>query len=402
MKDTKHLRTMTGLVMALALVITLVLPAGLALAQEDADAYAVQWSGVFVNVDDDQWLVADQAVAISPSTIIRVTGEPEPGMWADVQAMRDGDALTARRITVNPPEMRLRGEITDIPEGNVVTWTIGGQPFEVTADTAISERGGPVDVGAWAQVSALEMDGVLVAQRIRAIDPLPNVEVMGAIQAFGEGSWTVSGIELAIDGDTLISNQPHVGLLANAAAELQTGNSLLALRIRVLWQEHGGPQTPITLDGIIEQMPPNGEVGNWVVNGVNIVVSRNTLINQDEGMAVVGAVVRVIGQQADAMVVAREIIVIDSPLTGERVRFKGRITDLPDDGLLGDWTIADQTVQVTENTTLQGECFVRLGAVAQVWGLRQPTGEVVATNLVVHPWRPGEASIDLPVNSLDE
>jgi hypothetical protein len=156
------------------------------------------------------------------------------------------------------------------------------------------------------------------------------------------------------------------------------------------------------MDGFIEQMPPNGEVGQWIVDSVNVVVSRNTLINQDEGMAVVGAEVRVIGQQADATVVAREIIVLDSPVTGERVRFQGRITGWPDDGLLGDWTIADQTVQVTENTTLQGERFVRLGAVAQVWGLRQPSGQVVATNLVVHPWRPGAASIDLPVNSLDE
>ncbi len=398
MNDTKHLRTMTGLVMALALVITLVLPAGPALAQEDPEAYAVQWSGVIVN----QWLVADQAVAISPSTIIRVTGELEPGMWADVQAMRDGDALIARRITVNPPEMRLRGEITVIPDDNIGIWIIGGQPFEVTDDTAISERGGPVDVGAWAQVSALEVDGALVAQRIRAIDPLPNVEVMGAIQTYDTASWIVSGVDLAIDGDTLISSQPHVGLLANVAAELQTDNSLLALRIRVLWQEHGGPHPPIIMDGFIEQMPPNGEVGQWIVDSVNVVVSRNTLINQDEGMAVVGAEVRVIGQQADATVVAREIIVLDSPVTGERVRFQGRITGWPDDGLLGDWTIADQTVQVTENTTLQGERFVRLGAVAQVWGLRQPSGQVVATNLVVHPWRPGAASIDLPVNSLDE
>ncbi len=402
MNRNRQLRTLAGLVLALALVLPLVLSAAPVQAQETVEACAVQWSGVIDSVTADQWVIAGQAVTITPGTIIRVTGELEPGMWADVQAMRDGVTLTARRITVNPPEMRLRGEITVLPEGNIGTWIIGGQPFEVTADTAISERGGPVVVGAWAQVSALEEGGVLLAQRIRAIDPLPDVEVLGAIQAFDDGNWTVSGIDLAINDDTLISSEPRIGLLVNVTAALQTDNSLRALRIRVLWQEHGGSQPPIMLTGIIEQMPPNGEVGNWIVNGINIVVSRNTLINQNNGMAVVGAQVQVSGQQADATIVAREIIVLNSPLTGERVRFQGRIQGLPESGLLGDWTIADQRVRVTENTTLQGERFVRIGAVAQVWGLRQPSGEVVATNLVIHPWRPGEVSIDLPVNSLEQ
>jgi hypothetical protein len=345
MKHTKHARTMAWLVMALALLAALGLPAGPGLAQEDVEANAVQWSGVIDSVAADQWVVAGQAVAIGPRTIIRITGVLEPGMWADVQAVRDGDTLTARRILVVPPEMRLRGEITFIPEGRVGTWIIGGQPFEVTPDTAISDRGGPVVVGAWGQVSALEENGVLTAQRIRAIDPLPAVEVMGAIQVFDDTQWTISGIDLAINADTLISGQPRIGLLAQAAADLQIDNSLLALRIRVLWQEHGGPQPPVTFTGVIEQMPPQGLVGRWIVDGVNVVVSRNTLINQANGMAVVGAEIQVTGHQADgAVVVAREIIVLSSPMTGQPVRFQGRIQGLPDNGLLGVWTIGGRQV----------------------------------------------------------
>ena len=403
MKHTKHARTMAWLVMALALLAGLGLPAGPALAQEDMEANAVQWSGVIDSVAAGQWVVAGQAVDIGPRTIIRITGVLEPGMWADVQAVRDGDTLTARRILVVPPEMRLRGEITFIPEGRIGTWIIGGQPFEVTPDTTISDRGGPVVVGAWGQVSALEENGVLTAQRIRAIDPLPAVEVMGAIQVFDDTQWTISGIDLAIDADTLISGQPRVGLLAQAAAGLQTDNSLLALRIRVLWQEHGGPQPPVTLTGVIEQMPPHGLVGRWIVDGVNVVVSRNTLINQANGMAVVGAEIQVTGHQADgAVVVAREIIVLSSPISGQPVRFQGRIQGLPDNGLLGVWTIGGRQVTVNEDTRLQGERFVRIGAMAQVWGLQQPSGEIVATNLVVHPWRPGDGSIDLSVDEASD
>lgn len=398
MKHTHRMHTIAGLAIALALVVSLVLPAGPVLAQEDGDAYAVQWSGVIDAIDAGQWTVAGQAVVISPTTVIPFPGA-ELGMWADVQARRDGDTLVARRITVSPPEMRLRGEISFIPEGRIGQWIIGGQPFEVTAATAISERGGPVEVGAWAQVSALEQDDALGAQRIRAIDPLPAVEVYGAIQAFSDTQWTISGVDLAVNADTLISSEPRVGLLANAAAALQADDSLLALRIRVLWQEHGGPQPPVTLTGVIERIPPNGVVGQWVVAGLTVVVSRNTLINENNGMAVVGAEVTVIGQQADATIVAREIVVLTSPASGERVHFEGRIESLPDSGLLGDWTIAGQTVQVTENTRLLGERFVRIGAVVQVWGLRQSSGVVYATNMVVHPWRPGGESIDLSTDT---
>lgn len=402
MKHTQYVRTMAWLVMALALVLTLALPAGPALAQEDAEANAVQFSGVIDSFAADQWVIAGQTVAITPATVIRVTGTLQAGMWADVQAMRDGDTLTARRILVVPPEMRLRGEISFIPDGRIGTWIIGGQPFEVTADTAISDRGGPVVVGAWAQVFALQDGTTLLAQRIRSIDPLPAVEVLGAIQAFDDDSWTLSGIDLAIDADTLISGEPRLGLLANAAAQLQDDNSLLALRVRVLWQEHGGPQPPITLTGVIEQMPPNGTVGRWIVDGTNVVVSRNTLIDQRNGVAVVGAEVQVTGHEADGTVVARAIVVLNSPVSGEPVRFQGRITGLPDSGLLGVWTVAGRQVRVTENTRLLGERFARIGAVAQVWGLRQPSGEVIATNVVVHPWRPGDGSIDQPVDSLEE
>ncbi len=395
-----RLRTLAGLALALALVLPLLLSAAPAQAQEDADANAVMWSGVIDSIAPEQWVVAGQAVAIGPRTIIRTTGAPAPGMWAEVQAVRDGDALTARRITVTPPEMRLRGEITFIPEGRIGAWIVGGQSFEVTSATAISDRGGPVVVGAWAQVIALEEGGALVAQRIRAIEPLPAVEVMGAIQAFADAQWTLSGIDLAIDSETLIDGAPRVGLLAMAAAELQGDNSLLALRIRVLWHEHGGPQPPITLTGVIEQMPPNGLVGRWIVDGTNVVVSRNTLINQGNGAAVVGAEVQISGHQADSStVVAREIIVLSSPVSGEPVRFQGRIQGLPENGLLGAWTIGGRQVQVTENTRIGGERFVRIGARAQVWGLQQPSGVIVATNLIVHPWRPGEDSIDAAVET---
>ena len=183
-------------------------------------------------------------------------------------------------------------------------------------------------------------------------------------------------------------------VLAMAAAELQPDNSLLMLRVRVMWQDRGATHPPVTLTGLIQQLPPHGLTGRWMVDGQQLAVSRNTLIDQRNGLAVVGAEVRVDGWQDGDVVVAREIIVISSPEPGlQRVHFTGPIRRLPDNGLLGLWMVDGRQVRVTEQTRIQGERFVRIGAMAQVWGLRNEEGQIVAATIEVHPPRPGEVII---------
>lgn len=394
MNSKQNRSRLPWLLMILALLTAFVLPASAVIAAEETAG--VQFSGVIDAIAPEAWTVAGETLAITGDTVVVITtGNAAPGMWAEVRAVReDDDTLTARRINVMPPEMRLRGEATFIPDGRVGEWIIGGQPFLVDEDTRISDRGGPVIVGAWLQVAAVEEGGALKAVRIRAIEPLPHVEVMGAMQAFGDTSWTLSSIVLAADEDTLVQGEPQTGLLAMAAAELQPDNSLLMLRVRVMWQDRGATHPPVTLTGLIQQLPPHGLTGRWMVDGQQLAVSRNTLIDQRNGLAVVGAEVRVDGWQDGDVVVAREIIVISSPEPGlQRVHFTGPIRRLPDNGLLGLWMVDGRQVRVTEQTRIQGERFVRIGAMAQVWGLRNEEGQIVAATIEVHPPRPGDVII---------
>ena len=394
MNSKQNRSRLPWLLMILALLTAFVLPASAVIAAEETAG--VQFSGVIDAIAPEAWTVAGETLAITGDTVVVITtGNAAPGMWAEVRAVReDDDTLTARRINVMPPEMRLRGEATFIPDGRVGEWIIGGQPFLVDEDTRISDRGGPVIVGAWLQVAAVEEGGALKAVRIRAIEPLPHVEVMGAIQAFGDTSWTLSSIVLAADEDTLVQGEPQTGLLAMAAAELQPDNSLLMLRVRVMWQDRGATHPPVTLTGLIQQLPPHGLTGRWMVDGQQLAVSRNTLIDQRNGLAVVGAEVRVDGWQDGDVVVAREIIVISSPEPGlQRVHFSGPIRRLPDNGLLGLWMVDGRQVRGTEQTRIQGERFVRIGAMAQVWGLRNEEGQIVAATIEVHPPRPGDVII---------
>lgn len=394
MNSKQNRSRLPWLLMILALLTAFVLPASAVIAAEETAG--VQFSGVIDAIAPEAWTVAGETLAITGDTVVVITtGNAAPGMWAEVRAVReDDDTLTARRINVMPPEMRLRGEATFIPDGRVGEWIIGGQPFLVDEDTRISDRGGPVIVGAWLQVAAVEEGSALKAVRIRAIEPLPHVEVMGAMQAFGDTSWTLSSIVLAADEDTLVQGEPQTGLLAMAAAELQPDNSLLMLRVRVMWQDRGATHPPVTLTGLIQQLPPHGLTGRWMVDGQQLAVSRNTLIDQRNGLAVVGAEVRVDGWQDGDVVVAREIIVISSPEPGlQRVHFTGPIRRLPDNGLLGLWMVDGRQVRVTEQTRIQGERFVRIGAMAQVWGLRNEEGQIVAATIEVHPPRPGDVII---------
>lgn len=394
MNSKQNRSRLPWLLMILALLTAFALPAAAVDADESPEG--VQFSGVIDGIAPDSWTVAGQAVAITDDTVVVITtGNAEPGMWAEVRAVRaEDDTLTARRVHVMPPEMRLRGEVTFIPDGRLGEWVIGGQTFLVDEDTQIGDRGGPVVVGAWAQVAAIQEGAVLRAVRIRAIDPLPHVEVMGAIQSFDDAAWTLSGIALALDAETLIQGEPQTGLLAMAGAELQTDSSLLMLRARVMWHERDGSHPPVTLTGLIEQLPPQGLNGRWVVDGQNVIVNRNTLIDQRNGLAVVGAEVRVNGWQDGDVVVAREIIVISSPEPGQQpVRFTGPIRRLPANGLLGLWVVNGREVRVTERTRIQGERFVRIGAIARVWGLRNEAGQVLATTIEVRPPRPGEVII---------
>ena len=405
MKHNSFFRT-TALAVMLALLTALVAFAGIALAQEESPPPlhdGVQWSGVLDSFSDTEWTVAGQAVGVTADTHIRVTGVLATGMWVEVQAVRADDTLTARRLVANSPAMSLRGQVSVLPDGGIGEWIIGGQAFQVTADTTINDRGGPIVVDSWVQVVALQQGTTLVAQRIRSIHALPAVEVMGALQAVSATQWTVSGVDIALNSDTIVNGEPRVGLLVQAASELQDDNSLLALRARVMWHEQGSGQEPATLTGLIEALPTAGLIGQWVVEDVTVVVGRNTRINQQAGLVAVGAEVRIVGQEvANGALAAREIVVVNSPISGEAVRFGGVIETMPASGLIGEWMIGGQTVQVTAATQIVNPRQMRVGARVQVTGLRQSSGVVIATELAARSPRPGEGSVDFSADTVTE
>lgn len=388
-------RPWSWLFVALALMLAIALPACPAQAQE-AVRPEVKFAGVIQAVPEAAaypigvWRVAGQEVVVNADTrILPRTPAATVGMWADVTARRAADgALIARQVIVMPPEVRIKGPIGAKPaDGAAIgAWIIAGQTITVTADTRISQRGAPLDAGAWAEVFASETADGLVALRLRGIERQEDVEVFGAIQSFGDTRWILSGIPLTVVTSTLILGTPAVDLLAQAGASLEEDGTLLALRLKVASRAPEGQRQPVAFDGVVEALPEHGLVGQWVVSGRQVTVSAATAVNQAKGLVVVGSKVHVVGWQADDRVVATLIVILESPSpNGQFVRFMGPIEKLPEGSLIGDWQVAGRAVRVTEKTRLASARYAKVGAIAEIGGVQATDGVVTAAWVKIAP-----------------
>ena len=280
------------------------------------------------------------------NTKIRMaTEEPAAaGMWADVTAkkMTDG-SLLASKLTVMPAELRLIGPLEVMPEGDLGTWTVAGIDFTANEETQISDRGEPIMVGGWVEVHAVWDGDTLIATTIRSVEVEEDIELYGAIEAFSDTEWTVSGLAVSANEDTKVMGKPVVGLLAHVSAELQEDGTLLAQTMKVVWNEQGGWRQPVMFRGKIEALPESGLVGTWTVDGKQVDVSAQTQVMQKKAPVEVGATVHVVGWTEGDVVKALLVSVI-SPAEGSKpVQFMGVIEALPEDGLIGDWTVSGET-----------------------------------------------------------
>lgn len=396
MKAPSVFRPAVWILAAFVLVAAAFLPAPSASAEADM-AFDVRFTGVITTVGTPgaSWVVGGQTVNTDARTRIVLTVSPAAaGQWADVMAVRQSDnSLLAREIIVRPEQVQLRGIVSVKPEAadGVGDWVIAGVMVTVTADTKFSTRGGPIDVGQWVEAVMQEADSGLTALRMIGIEPQDAVEVTGAIKSFDAQAWNLSSIVLKLDADTTVAGTPAVGLIAHATANLQDDGSLLAMHLRVAWNDRRAPVQPAVFDGVIEQLPDAGLTGEWIIDGKTVVVLPSTRINQVKGLAVVGAKVHVEGVQAADKVMAAVITVLESSQEGGTfMTITGRINALPASGVIGAWTVADRIVEVNTGTTIRPQNVApAVGMMAVVQGVRRASdGVTVATDIMVRPGRP--------------
>ncbi len=137
--------------------------------------------------------------------------------------------------------------------------------------------------------------------------------------------------------------------------------------------------------GEIESLPDGGLIGDWVIDGTTVTVTDETEINDAAGAVEVGAPAMAKGSFAGDVLVAAEvkILEVDDP-EPEEIEFTGVVEALPDGGLIGLWTVSGQSVNVTEETSIdETHGPVALGVTVEVEGYAGEGGVVDATKIKV-------------------
>src|SRR5215510_13376812 len=124
-----------------------------------------------------EWSVGGRKVNVTSATKISPNANAVAvGYIADVQGLRrQDDSIDAREIEVRPNSgggstVEFEGDVETLPgtAGQIGVWTVSGRRVNVTATTRIELEGGPVAVGANAEIrGAQQPDGSINAMKIQ-------------------------------------------------------------------------------------------------------------------------------------------------------------------------------------------------------------------------------------------
>ncbi|NJP04344.1 MAG: hypothetical protein HC837_01280 [Chloroflexaceae bacterium] len=333
-----------------------------------------------------EWNIGDETYrAIAGATFFdRDHGPLIRGICAEVLYYVEGDSRIALEIESEPRYRcgmpndvnRIFGFISELPDSDSMTgtWTIGRHAFLVTDTTVLVN--GPFAVGQLVQVFfSRNEDGVLIANRIIAIrlfDPDRTWgKVYGPVESLPEtddltGAWQIAG------GSYVVNDATH--LVRTAGDEFEVGSCVeayfysdetgvfTARRIRLT----GDDECSATIygDGIsrffgfVEQVPPDGYIGTWVVNGETFEAIAASEFDDERGSFTEGSFVEVRYVIDDGVKTIRKMKAFVPPGGGDtiirgRLKFHDRLQQTTND----QWTIVtaqgnEETITISSSTML--------------------------------------------------
>ncbi len=306
-------------------------------------------------------------------------------------------------------EFEFKGTIESLPaDGLIGDWTVAGRIVHVTSSTRLNQQRGSFAVGVLVEVEGrVQADGSVTAKKIKVedadddsgddggSDDRGGTQFKGTIESFPPqfiGDWMIGGRTVRVTAQTKIEQEfgpVAVGAFVEVKGSMQSDGVFVASKIEVKSNVMGGDGRD-ELKGTIESLPAGGFIGDWVVSGRTVHVSDTTVINQEHGVAVVGASVEIHGtlRTDSSLDAARIEVKPSSPGSGgsggEKANFKGTIEALPADGLIGDWTISGTVVHVTSSTRIKQEHGATVvGAGVKVKGTRRADGSIDASRIQV-------------------
>jgi len=373
------------------------------------------------------WTIGGKAVRSTAETVIDQSDGPlELGAVVEAKgAPGDGGVLLATKLDVQPAAgmppsvppgmgdppavppppgtkpLELKGTVTAVPaSGFVGDWTIGGNAVKSTDATIIDQEEGPLVVGANVEVKGTLGDGgVILALKIEVEgsgsdgddDGMDDGEIKGAIEALPIdtfiGTWTVAGRKVIVLTTTRL-DQEHGGFVIGAIVEVHGTpgpDGLVASKVET--KSSVAPPEPeddlLKIKGLIEILPA-GLIGEWQVAGIKVQVTGTTKLEEEDVPFAVGVPVEVKGFPIPGGGVEATKIETESGNGAHEpaLVFFGTVEAMPPSGLIGVWTIAGKTVNVTDATELQEEDGpFAVGANVKVKGWAQEDGAVEAREI---------------------
>jgi uncharacterized protein (TIGR03437 family) len=206
------------------------------------------------------------------------------------------------------------GMLQQLPEdGQLGIWIVGGRDVAVTAETILNQDDGAFKLGA-----CLEVEGeILSDSTIRAVKisveegkkcgkmgrPGPNdlVSFYGRVETIPEsgllGIWRIGSRSVIVDSSTDIDDDEgpiEVGTCVEVKGKATTG-VLLAVKLESEDDDDCDEAAGFRFYGVVEELPPSGLLGTWLVAGRDVRVYPTTAIEQRQGDAILGACVEIHG-----------------------------------------------------------------------------------------------------------
>jgi hypothetical protein len=151
-------------------------------------------------------------------------------------------------------------------------WTISGVSITVNEDTVIDEG---LAVGDLVDVSGQILDGgIWLAERIeRTTTSLPGFSILGLVESIDP--WQVAGIGFETEEWTIIEPGIAVGDEVLVQGVIQEDGTWVAATIKKLGDDDDDDDGTIVFIGIVDSIDP------WIVNGIELVVTADTIIGDD-------------------------------------------------------------------------------------------------------------------------
>ena len=279
------------------------------------------------------WTVAGRTVQVTAKTDIdtKSGGPAIVGACIDVKGISvNATTIAATNIDTRPASkcgdltpsssVEIFGSVEQLPLGSLIgDWRVAGTIVRVNAQTKIEQNGGPVALGACAEVEGTRnVDNSLTAIKIEVTSGIggcrpdtpgrekDQLEFRGAVQSApvpGSQIWVISGRKVLVNSATTVTPLGRilaVGACVEVEGRLETDNSISASSVKILGAgvcRNGlDRQSDVSFFGAITTLPSSGGlIGNWNVSGLIVTVNADTRIDFDDAPAAAGTCVEVKG-----------------------------------------------------------------------------------------------------------